>query len=179
MIRLTDFGFTAPERGRTRFISIRQNCLRFLVERDRYYPIFLMIISCLDIHSIVSLTRTCKSLSGLYNELVPLLWDANRSLTRYVKDPKAFRSQLALGNALISGSFVVQFLDRVEYPDADLDIFVQSETGLYTAPDVSLIKHLVEKEGYILKAQPKTDIQYERLDGFKVRRSSTQAFYRR
>ena len=122
----------------------------------------MAICSCLDIQSIIALTRTCKSLTWLYKELVPLLWDANRSLKRYVKNPKGLRSQLALADALISGSFVIQFLDRVEYPDADLDIFVGSHLG------ESLIEYLVKEEGYEPKNPVEEDPTYVSTASFQV-----------
>lgn len=127
-------------------------CATLLMERGRYWPIFVNICSCLEIDSIIALTRTCKALSGIYRELLPHFWNINKTLKRFVKDPKDLRSQMAAHDALIQGSFVIQFLDRVEYPDSDLDFFVQRDidragSGYSHGP---LTKYLLDEENYTI-----------------------------
>ena len=77
----------------------------------------------------------------------------NRSLDRYVKDPKGFRSFLATCNALISGSFVLRVLDRDNYYDADLDIFMCRDDD-----EKDLVDYLLGKEGY--SKIPQREIQH-------------------
>lgn len=107
------------------------------------YPIFDRICSFLAIDSIIALTRTCRALSGLYQSLIPLQWNVDRHLSRFVRDPQLFRSQMAIRNALVSGSLAVQFFERVVWKESDLDIFIQE------GKDAKAFgKYLTEKEGY-------------------------------
>lgn len=109
------------------------------------YPVFSRICDFLPIASILNLTQTSKSLANLYRVLLPYQWNINRSLHRFVNQPAGLRSQLGKCTALISGSFALQFFERVFWDESDLDIFVQDgrgsgELGLY----------LAEEEGYVL-----------------------------
>ena len=52
---------------------------------------------------------------------------------------------MAKYDALISGSFALQFFERVTWPDSDLDIFVEQGEGCEL-----FCKYLVEAEGYDL-----------------------------
>ncbi|KAL8691236.1 MAG: hypothetical protein Q9218_003494 [Villophora microphyllina] len=98
----------------------------------------------LSIGEIIRLTRTCKALSHLYRTLVGLRhWNVDRDLLRFVKDPWGFRSQLARYDGLISGSFALQFFERVCWEESNLDIFSESGEGAQT-----LEKYLKEKERY-------------------------------
>lgn len=119
---------------------------------ETHYPIFSRICDFLPIASILHLTQTCKSLSNLYHVLLPYQWSINHALHRFVKQPTGLRSQLGRCNALISGSFALQYFERVVWNDSDLDIFVQDgrgtgELGLY----------LAETEGYVLDSTKRRD----------------------
>ena len=70
-------------------------------DRESHYPIFSALCDYLPIASIVSLTRTCKKLSGLYHYLLPVQWDVDKALRRFVDDPLGFRSQMARCDALM------------------------------------------------------------------------------
>lgn len=50
---------------------------------------------------------------------------------------------MAAHDALISGSFAIQFFERVNWIESDLDIFVQDETGTW-----EFEQYLCEREGY-------------------------------
>ena len=116
----------------------------FLLERDRYYPIFNRICCYLPVDDLCSLMRCCKGLSTLMKDLRKTHWNINKKLRRFVKDPVGLRSQLAIHNGLIAGGFAVQFLDRVTW-DSDLDIFApkgEKATAIGT--------YLAECEGYTL-----------------------------
>lgn len=109
------------------------------------YPIFSKISALLAVRDIVFLTRTCKALSHLHRTLLGSNhWNVDRDLRRFVKDPRRLREQLGQHNALISGSFVLQFFERVTWEKSDLDIFVGHR-------DVqSFRRYLVQEEGYRL-----------------------------
>jgi len=48
-------------------------------------------------------------------------------LKRFVRDSQGFRSQMGRCDVLISGNFVIQYLERVSWKDSDVDIFVRRE----------------------------------------------------
>ena len=94
------------------------------------------------------LSRTSKALYALYGGL----WDINHCLNRFVSDPIALRSLMATHNALISGSFAVQFFSRESWKGSDLDIYLEKGSAV-EAFDV----HLRKTEGYELEksSEPK------------------------
>lgn len=61
----------------------------------------------------------------MYQSLISAQWNVDRGLKRFVQDPKGLRSHMGIHNALISGSFAVQFFERVVWKDSDMDIFVE------------------------------------------------------
>ena len=123
-----------------------------LFDVRRYYAISLDICQQLDIGDIVSLSRTHISLSTIYQNLLPILWNVDRSLKRFVENPKGLRSQLAVNDAMIAGSFVLRFLDRKFSPDGALDIFQSGQPGDEDA-ESALVTYLQEEEGYHLSAE--------------------------
>ncbi|MCJ1469260.1 hypothetical protein MMC07_007893 [Pseudocyphellaria aurata] len=116
--------------------------------RESRYPIFDRICSFLPIDSIVALTRTCRGLSELYRYLIPLQWNVDRLLSRFVSDPDRFRSQMGRHNALVSGSVALQFFERVLWKEADLDIYVEQGESAE-----AFAKYLTESEGYKLNSR--------------------------
>ncbi|MCJ1431534.1 hypothetical protein MMC27_000887 [Xylographa pallens] len=120
--------------------------LDFLSPRP-HYPVFRCLCSYLGIAEIIALTRTCKKLSGLYQLLLKTQWKVDHGLLRFVKSPARFRSQMGQHSALVSGSFAVQFFERVTWEDSDLDIFVKGGAGAE-----AFGKYLIETEDYELQA---------------------------
>ena len=59
-------------------------------------------------------------------------------------------------DAVISGSFAIQFFDRVEFPDSDLDIFI----GDGEKADL-LGQHLINTEKYVLQVPRMKDEETE------------------
>ena len=100
-----------------------------IFNRESHYPIFRTFCECLSIAEIVALTRTCKSLSGLYRYLLPLLWDVDKALRRYFDDPLGFRSQMAKCDALLHGKFAAQYFERVIWDSELLEIAVAEGSG--------------------------------------------------
>lgn len=97
--------------------------------RDTHYPSIRSFCQCLSIAEIVSLTRTCKPLSDLYQYLLPILWDVDKALGRYFDDPVGFRSQMAESNALIFGKFPAQFFERAIWESEPLEIIIKHGKG--------------------------------------------------
>jgi len=112
-------------------------------DRESRYPAFVALCDHLPIADIISLTRTCRKLSTLYQILLPLQWNIDRRLLQFVKDPLRFRSMMARCNAIIFGSFATQFFERMTCKSADLSIMVREGED----EDV-FDQYLCEVEGY-------------------------------
>lgn len=102
-----------------------QSLLLTLLNPDSHYPIFTRFCEILSNAEIIALTRTCKRLRHLYQDLLPSQWDVDRTLRRFVMNPQALRRQMGKHDALISGSIALQFFERVIWRESDLDIYVQ------------------------------------------------------
>ena len=119
-----------------------------LLDLFESYPVFDRLCQHLPMREIINLTRTCRALSNLYQTLLRLKkWDVDRSLRRFVNDPRQLRAQLGKCEGLISGSFALQFFERVHWHDSDLDIFVEQGPR---ATELEL--YILSQEGYRLKA---------------------------
>lgn len=121
------------------------------------YPIFDRICTYLQPRELVRLRRTTKELSGFFESLFGSQWNINRPLTRFVSDPVAFRSGLFVHNAVISGSFALQFLDRVVWEESDLDIFDEFGPGAARIGEDS-----TKSENYEIQAPQPWDHLYGR-----------------
>ncbi|KAH8683003.1 hypothetical protein BGZ60DRAFT_551938, partial [Tricladium varicosporioides] len=95
-----------------------------------------------------------KQLSGVFDTLYKTQWNINRQLERFVNDPPSLRSLMSQCNALISGSFALQFFERVVWKNSHLDIYVECQPEGETA--LPLEEHLVGVEHYTL--QPRDEI---------------------
>lgn len=126
-------------------VTLSQKPPNFLTTFDRNfsYPSYRKLCDLLPISSIIALTRTCKQLNSFYRDMLSSQWDINKRLRRFVKDPNGLRSQMGEHDALISGSFALQFFERVTWDASDLDIFIPAGPGAE-----SFGKHLQEAEGY-------------------------------
>lgn len=114
-----------------------------VLDYDSQYPICDRICSFLPIGDLISLTRTCRQLSSLYQNLLPAQWNIDHRLLRFVSDPKALRSFMGKHNVLISGSFAIQFFERVTWEESDLDLYAEAGTSTE-----ALEKYLCKNEGY-------------------------------
>lgn len=112
-------------------------------DRESHYPIFSAFCDCLSIAEIISLTRTCKRFSGLYQYLLPVQWDVDKALRRYVDDPQGFRTQMARCDALINGDFACEYFERVVWSYDSLDLYIQPGLG----PEL-FSKYLLHTAGY-------------------------------
>ena len=112
-------------------------------DRHMCYPFFIRLCEHLSIADIVAMTRTCKKYADLYQYLLPIQWDVDRRLRRFVRDPYGFRSQMAKSDALIAGSFVTQFFERTSWETSALNIFVE-----YGERSNAFQNYLLNEEGY-------------------------------
>ncbi|EPE36883.1 hypothetical protein GLAREA_09046 [Glarea lozoyensis ATCC 20868] len=115
------------------------------------YPIFDNICAYLEPNDILLFQLTTKQLTPFFETLFRTQWNINRQLKRFVKDPVSFRSQLATYDALISGSFAVQFFERKIWEDSELDVYVEGWIDDQDSFD-ALGEYLVVNEGYTLQS---------------------------
>lgn len=128
------------------------------------YPIFESICGYLPPRDIVTLQKTTKQLSGSFETLFKTQWNINRLLKRFVVNPTAFRSAMAEVNAIISGSFALQFFERVEWTESDLDIYVHDVNDMYGQ---ALGKYLQSVEGYSQEPENPIITAYHQLRGLR------------
>ena len=122
---------------------------------DTQYPIVSHLCDYLLIGDIVALTRTCRSLSTLYRNLLPAQWNVNRDLRQFVHDPNGLRSAMAKNDAVIAGSFALQFFERSTWRAADLDLYVQQGHQFE-----SLTRYFMDTEGYHPSARVESTDEY-------------------
>ena len=129
-----DDTLSASSSSRSKFLSV--------FDSETHYPVFRILCGCLSISEIVSLTRTCKKLSGLYRYLLPVQWDVDAALRRYFDDPKCFRSQMAKYDALLIGNFAIRYFERTVYESPRLEVVVQRGGSQLVS------KYLSDEAGY-------------------------------
>lgn len=112
-------------------------------DRHVCYPFFNKLCEHLSIAEIIALTRTCKKYADLYQYLLPIQWDVDRGLRRFVRDPCGFRSQMAKTDALIGGTFPVDFFTRTSWKPCHLLVFVEHGERADTFQ-----RYLLDEEGY-------------------------------
>ncbi|KAH9896704.1 hypothetical protein C8Q73DRAFT_664434 [Cubamyces lactineus] len=105
------------------------------------------IYGCIFAHctpqTLVLFSRTSRTARSAVQDYMGRAFNVNKRLSRYFSDPLAFRSLQARTATVISGSFALQFFDRMFYPELDLDLYVHSndlvlDVGLY-----------LQSEGYV------------------------------
>jgi len=96
----------------------------------------------------MALRGTTKQLVHSIDRLSKVQWNINRALKRFVNDPVGLRSSMARHEALISGSFALQFFARTVWEDSDLDIYLEAPGQGKEDGMKALARHLMENEGY-------------------------------
>ncbi|KIJ64107.1 hypothetical protein HYDPIDRAFT_28996 [Hydnomerulius pinastri MD-312] len=119
-------------------------------------PIYELIFACLSPRTLVRVSVTCRAAYLAVAAFKHRAFNINRHLSKYFKDPLAFRSLQAATGTLISGSNALQFLDRTHYPESDLD--------LYTHPGhaFEVCKWLIEAEGYRFAPRETQEQEWEK-----------------
>jgi len=113
---------------------------------------------------IIALQRTTKQLSGQFDTLFRTQWNLNTSLQRFVADPVRIRSQMARCNALISGSFTLQFFDWNIWNKSDLDVYIPPKF----ANRKSMRQYLISKGGYQLAPTQDLDAQDDFVERYQT-----------
>lgn len=152
---------TSPTKIRYRHASVhwQENLVKPPRERTRTwrdiflsYPIMEEIFDLLGPHDIFAMARTTKAFCEVLSSLHHSRWNINTSLNRFVREPTRLREQLAVWDAVISGSFALQFFERVVWKESDLNIFIMGH-GCITSPTPSpLGLYLISDEAYELES---------------------------
>lgn len=122
-----------------------------LLDRYQYYPVYEVLCSCLDVVSIIRLSKVCKALRPLQQQL----WNVDRLLKRFVDEPVALRQEMRRHGAVISGGLALQFFARETWEESDLDLFVRR------CPEANALgDYFVEREGYVLQPGRKLSRMY-------------------
>lgn len=127
------------------------------------YPICAALCSHLNILGILTLSRISRTLKRNVSSLLKPTWDINRKLSRFVDDPIAFRAQMCQDEAIISGSFALQFFDGIIWQESDLDVYVGPSGGA-----VSFGNYLHTEEGYRLVGENGDADEYTEDEILKV-----------
>ncbi|PPQ80640.1 hypothetical protein CVT26_007112 [Gymnopilus dilepis] len=83
------------------------------------------LLQHVDILSLVSLSRTSKQLHSLYSWFAEMAWDPSWRYRQWFVHILAFRRLLRRCNAVVSGSFALQFFQRRRYIGSDMDIYLR------------------------------------------------------
>lgn len=103
---------------------------------------------------ILYFSLTCRLARQIAVRYRSFVFNINRRLRRFFRNPLAFRSLQAQTKTLISGSFALQFFDRSHYVKSDLD--------LYTHPGFSRsVGEWLINEGYGFSAGPTQDVSFD------------------
>ncbi|KAJ4409451.1 hypothetical protein N0V82_009471 [Gnomoniopsis sp. IMI 355080] len=121
-----------------------QSHLIQLFQPTQYVPMRDCLFKALDKRSILRLAQTSKQVREMvYGD--GALWNINMKLSRFFSNPVAFRSQLALCDALIAGSFALQFFEQVDWLSSDIDLYARM------GKDVEAMhSYFIKEEGYAL-----------------------------
>lgn len=123
-----------------------QSSLVSLFHPSQYAPVRDRLLLALDCPSLVRLAQTSRDM----REYILSAWNINIRLLRFFDDPVAFRSRLGQCDALIAGSFALQFFEGVTWRESDLDIEVRAGPNLEAMHD-----YLVSDGGYELSVDGK------------------------
>lgn len=125
-----------------------------------HYTIRSSLFSSLDPVSLIRLQRASRKVHDLAPEIRRNQWNLNRFLLRWFRDPRSFRRQMADNDAIISGSAALQFLDRTQHRDSDLDVLFTGADGDWPQSIQCYEKlrnvahHLIAAEGYTQSVAP-------------------------
>lgn len=121
----------------------KESPLLELLDQSRYAPVRESLMWALDKQTLLRLSRTSKGVRGLiYGD--GTLWNINARLERFFDSPDEFRARQRQNDALISGSFALQFFEHVTWPGSDLDMYVETGDRME-----SMHNYLIGPAGYV------------------------------
>ncbi|KAJ7750551.1 hypothetical protein B0H16DRAFT_1318604 [Mycena metata] len=95
-----------------------------------------------DPHDIFKAESLSSVMLGIVSHYRRLVWDPDSRFQPWFRDPtRQFRTMLRRCGAIVTGSQMLQFFDRTNYPDSDMDIFLR-------IGGVSLLGNWLTTQGY-------------------------------
>lgn len=89
--------------GRLRLTETPPRSFNLFSELCTQYGFLKNLSTYLSIADLVALTRTHRDLSDVYKKLLRSRWNIDKTLCRFVSDPKGFRSQMASSSRVSCG----------------------------------------------------------------------------
>ncbi|KAF2710357.1 hypothetical protein K504DRAFT_533315 [Pleomassaria siparia CBS 279.74] len=132
--------------GRSEVTQPAQSPLLRFLHPTHYAPIQHQLMQYLHTKDVLNLCRTSYQVRSYIKAGV---WNINAKLGRFVDKPEAFRSQLGRCDGLISGSFALQFLERVVWNETHLDIWLENDDTW-----LDMDRYLEKQEGYVCSDSP-------------------------
>lgn len=90
-------------------------------------PISFTVLSMLPTRDIMSFGLVSRDGYAACLRYLTSAWSFHKFFAKWVTDTEGLRSVLLLTDAVVSGSQALQFFDRSEYPNSDLDIFLRPD----------------------------------------------------
>ncbi|KAF2501974.1 hypothetical protein BU16DRAFT_554033 [Lophium mytilinum] len=118
--------------------------LSFLVHGSAYIPMFDVITQYLEPRDIIALRGVDRALAAndVFSAAQSSQWNIDTALSEFFKSPVGFRSALGQVQAVVTGEFVLRFLDR-RAPGERIDIFMSEEE-----PNKETLTAFLQNEGY-------------------------------
>lgn len=117
-------------------------------------PVYDNIFSYISPRELVRLGRSCQAAYVASKDYSRRAFNINRHLSGFLSKPLLFRSLQARTGTLIAGSNALQFLDRIVYDEADMDMYVHPGHAR------EVMDYIVESEGYEFKPHSKQPEDY-------------------
>ncbi|KAI0367239.1 hypothetical protein BV20DRAFT_1037878 [Pilatotrama ljubarskyi] len=117
-------------------------CERAFAEIFNRHVIYDRILDNCSPQNIFRLSRVRRQARHAVQDYTERVFNVNTRLSRFFRDPLAFRSLQACTATVISGSFALQFFDRSYFAGSDLDLYVHPDTA------VLHVGEYLQSEGY-------------------------------
>ncbi|KAJ6464316.1 hypothetical protein DFH09DRAFT_1346829 [Mycena vulgaris] len=128
------------------------------------------LLSFWDPKDILASATLSPVIHGILQHYRQLVWDVDIHFRPWFQNPAEFRSILRITGAVVSGSQILQFLDRTNYLSSDMDIFLR-------IGGVTRIGKWLSLQGYrfgSLASDYQTfDVQVQRLSRMLVAQNSS------
>jgi hypothetical protein len=120
-------------------------------------PVYDNIFSYISPRELVRFGRSCRAAYAASKDYSRRAFNINRHLSSFISQPLLFRSLQARTGTLIAGSNALQFLDRIFYNEADMDLYV------HPGHAKEVMDYVVEREGYEFKPHSMQPRDYRKL----------------
>ncbi|PPQ66494.1 hypothetical protein CVT26_011182 [Gymnopilus dilepis] len=116
--------------------------------------VVLQLFDSMELLTLINISASSRALRRLFLSYAQRVWDPAKRFRRWFPNVLEFRRVLRSEDAVISGSFALQFFDRSFYVESDMDIFVRiaGVTGLCGFITSQGYRYQGRPLGYVLDA---------------------------